>query len=373
MLAQGQSQYSMARQNARGDLTEVLDLVCEPNVSNSRPTPKRADVLRLIDHFVSEKHPWIGTPATQKAFQKHGMRLGVDAPHLLHAIMAFSAAHIDHLDPNPALRLTAVHHYGRLVELYADHMKQLGTGTVNHLFGTCILLTMLSYLVVGYDNPDLLCNPEEHECNWDAFRSLGGVRIMQGVPAYRAELTQGAWSIMLQEAVQWEEKTKREHMVTPVWWNNLLASLCDLCNVSPDLKQGDDIYLEPLRGLNKIVYGSLDDTKVGQLMHFIGRLSPAFQQVLEQLDPRAMLIILYWHSFLLLIGQWWAARTGIVASRRTIAFLWKVGGVGVRKLLVFPAALCGLDLQSLDQLLSNNQEIPISVSPFLEAQRTFLS
>jgi hypothetical protein len=363
----------MARQNARGDFAEVLDLVCDNNAPSPSTSPKRADVLRLIDHFLSEEHPWMGTPATQKALQKHGMQLGVDAPHLLHGIVAFSAAHIDHLEPNPKLRLTAVHHYGRLVELYADHVKQMGTGTIDHLFGTCILLTMLSYLVVGYDNPSLLCSPEEHECNWEAFRSLGGVRIMQGVPAYRDRLNQGVWRVMLQEAREWDERSRRDPMVTPTWWSTIMKSLCDLCNVSQDLKHGDELYLDALRGLNKTVYGSLDDTKIGQLMHYIASFTPAFQRVLEQYDPKAMLIILYWHSLLLLIGQWWAARTGIVAARRTIAYLWKVGGEDVKKMLVFPAALCGLDLASLDRLQQSQQVIPITVSPFLEAQRTFLS
>jgi hypothetical protein len=259
------------------------------------------------------------------------------------------------------------------VELYAAHLKHLGTETVNHLFGTCVLLTMLSYLVVGYDNPDLLCNPEEQECNWDAFRSLGGVRIMQGIPAYRAQLSQGVWSSMMQEAGQWKEKADKEPMITPTWWSNIMEQLCDLCNVSRDFQHGDVIYLDALRGLNKNVYGSLDDTKIGQLMHYISGLSPAFSEALEQFDPRAMLIILYWQSLLLLIGQWWAARTGIVACRRAIAYLWKVGGEGVRKLLVFPAALCGLDLQSLDRLRSSRQVDTVSVSPLSAVQRMFWS
>jgi hypothetical protein len=349
-------QNTMTRQDARDQITAILNMVSEQNALPGTSRSKKVDVLQMIDHFINEKQiSWIGTPATQKAMQEHGTRVGIAAPHMLHAIIAFSAAHLDHLHPDPELRVTALHHYGRLVAVYAEDLKRLKTGTVNRLFGTCIMLTMLSYLFVGYDNPTLLCNPEEHQCNWDAFRSLGGVRIMHGVPSYHQELSSGVWVSMLREIQERQETMAKESIVVPSWWSNIMAGICDLCNVSRDLQHGDSLYLEPLRGLNTIVCGSLDDTKVGQMMHYIGNLPVPFSQILEALEPRAMLIILYWHVLLMLIGQWWATHTGIVASRRTIAYLWKVGREELRKLLVFPAAVCGLDLQSLDHLPPTEQ------------------
>lgn len=318
---------------------------------------------------MNEKNPWIGTPATQKALQKHGVRLGVEAPHMLHAIISFSAAHMDHLRPSPRMRVAALHHFGRVTVLYADAVQQLKPGTVNDLFGTCIMINMLSYLVVGYDNPNLLCNPEEHECNWDAFRSLGGVRLMQSVPELREQLHQGVWATLMQEVAERNEEMDGGPNAAPAWWLNIRAGLCKLCNVSPDLTHGDSTYLEPLIGLDKLAHRSLDDTKIGQLMHYIGNLPKSFAKVLEELDTRAMLIILYWHTFLSLIGQWWATHTGMVASRRTIAYLWKVGSTELRKLLTFPAALCNLDLQALDGLQKGYQNDPMSVSLLLEAER----
>jgi hypothetical protein len=173
---------------------------------------------------------------------------------------------------------------------------------------------------------------------------------MHGVPSYHQELSNGVWVAMLHEMQERQERMAKESIVVPAWWSNIMAGICDLCDVSRDLQHGDSLYLEPLRGLNIIVSGSLDDTKVGQMMHYIGNLPAPFSQILEALEPRAMLIILHWHVLLMLIGQWWATHTGIVASRRTIAYLWKVGGEELRKLLVFPAAVCGLDLRSLDHL-----------------------
>jgi hypothetical protein len=65
----------MSRDNARSEITGVLELVSEQNASSIASHPQSVDVLRLIDHFLNERNPWIGTPATQKAMQKHGTRI----------------------------------------------------------------------------------------------------------------------------------------------------------------------------------------------------------------------------------------------------------------------------------------------------------
>lgn len=85
-------------------------------------------------------------------------------------------------------------------------MSHMNTENVIHLYGTCTLLSMLSYLGVFYDNPDLNIDPEEHACDWDAFRSLQGTRVLQSVPALQYHLVQSIWLPTLQEAQEWEEE-----------------------------------------------------------------------------------------------------------------------------------------------------------------------
>lgn len=195
---------------------------------------------------------------------------------------------------------------------------------------------------------------------------------MQSVPELKQKLHQGVWAALMKEAVERKEELNNGSIATPEWWLEVRCGLCKLCNVSLDLEHGDSTWLQPLRDLDKLAHTSLDDAKIGPLMHYIGGLPTSFGMKLEQLDQRAMLFILYWHTFLMLVGQWWATHTAMVASRRAIAYLWKVGSAGVRRLLTFPAGLCNLDLQALDRLQRGYQEDPTSVSLLLEAERLHL-
>lgn len=348
VLSCGRSQFAMSRQSARVDVLGVLE-ADERQFSAGKLRIKSIDVLQLLDHFVNDHSPWMGSPDYQNVIQKHGVKLGLGAPHFLHAILAYSAGHLDYLRSDPKLRITTVHHCSRLLALYAAQIPHASTENVTQLFGSCTLLTMLSYLGVAYDNPDPDCKPEEHQCDWNAFRSLQGVRLLQGVPALRAHLRQSVWLPVLQESGPWEG----DDWASPVascqatWSSRTMEELCAVCGVSPDLRDTDSPYLDPLRRLNRIIHQRMDEAMIGPLMQFVATLSPAYMDAAEQLDPKAFIILCYWHALLLKVGQWWIVRTATGACRRTCAYLWEVGGDDIRRLLQFPAAQCGLNLASL--------------------------
>jgi hypothetical protein len=308
------------------------------------------DILQLLDHFLSESAPWMGSSTNQRILQNHGITLATEAPHFLHAILSFSASHIDYLHPDPLFRIAAVQHCNRLVALYKVSLANLGTDNVTHLFGTCTLLSMLVYLGVAYDNSGTEDDPNDHECDFDSFRTLQGSRVLQGVPALRDQLRQSVWSQMLLDAEQSEDADPcGATILSPSEWTfSVMEGLCTLCGVSKDLNSGDIIYLDALRGLNKLMHLKMDHNSIDQLMKFVASLTPAFLIELERFDPKAMTILAYWHAFMLQTGQWWVVRTAMGATRRTCMYLWQLGNRDIRRLLQFPVAQCGLDFEPTD-------------------------
>lgn len=351
----------MSRQAARNEIFRVLQ------ANDRKPAAHKlqyVDYLQLIDHFLTDTTPWIGSPQCQKVLQQHGIRLGLEAPHFLHAILAFSASHIDYMHPDLKFRLAAVHHCDRLLSLYSAEMRRMNSDNVVHLYGTCTLLSYLSYLGVSYDNPDIDGDPEGSECDFDAFRSLQGTRILQADPALRTELLQSVWLPALQEAQQWDQK----HEAGPVtacheaWSSRLTEELCALCGVSLHDPDPNNVYLDPLRRLNDLIQLQMDDAVVGQLMDYVALLSPEFMKILSEFESKALLINCYWMTLLLQAGQWWIVQTAIGACRRMGTYLWFHGDDNIRRLLRFPAAQCGLDLVALERRRLSEQP-SISVSP----------
>lgn len=106
----------MSRRAVRKEVLRVLEAASERRPESDG---QHVDYLQLLDHFLNDDTPWIGSTACQRVLQKHGVRLGLEAPHLLHAIVAFSASHIDSLQLNLKFRITAVYHYDRLLASFA--------------------------------------------------------------------------------------------------------------------------------------------------------------------------------------------------------------------------------------------------------------
>lgn len=340
VLPLGQTQFSMARETAKNEIVRAL---LSDKQHDRAPRESRLDyayTLRLLDHFLTDDSPWIGAPECQKALQKHGIELGRGSPHLLHAILAFSASHMYHLVPDRRFKLASVHHYDRLVSLFSTQMSNVGTGNVVPLFGSCTLLSMLSYLAVAYDDED---QRDTHQCDWNAFRSLGGARAFQSAPALEAQLSTSVWLPLLQESdLEDEDHTSKNG--TWEWSSTTMKELGTFCGVVEGAPDEDNVYVEPIRRLNGIVRGKMDTTKIGQLMRYHSKLSSDFYNTLETYDPKAMLIIAYWHACLSQVGQWWAVATGLGACQRMCAYLSSVGREDLRELLRFPLETCGLNL-----------------------------
>ena len=140
----GRSQHTMSRQAARRDVLRLLK-VADDQVS----AIGEIDVLHLLDHFLNDKSSWIGSPHNQRVLQRDGVQMALEAPHFLHAILAFSAGHLNHLQPNPRVRGAAILHCARLLALYSAQLSRLSSENVTQAFGTCTLLGYLSYLGVS--------------------------------------------------------------------------------------------------------------------------------------------------------------------------------------------------------------------------------
>ncbi|KAF1961005.1 hypothetical protein CC80DRAFT_590306 [Byssothecium circinans] len=352
LFSLGRLQFSMARQNARNEIIRVIEV---PNGQTVRSKTQEVDALRLIDHFLTDSTSWIGSPASQCVLQNYGMSLAASAPHLMHAILAFSAAHMNHVQPDNKTKTAAVYHFDRLFASYSAQITRPDPENIAVLYGTCTLLTMLSYLGVAYDTDPLSEEPENHECDWDSFRSLQGSGYMVKNPELRVYLAKSVWQPALLAAEQPSADSPMENpeltdivaKCPPTWTEQLIQDIAALCDILPDLSGPSNTYLEPIQRLNEIIHGEMNTTKIAPLFLFLGNLSTEFMDLAQGLDVKAFVIVLYWHLFLLMTGQWWIKQTATGACRRSIVFLWRAGGPEVRRLLLFPAAQCGLSLHML--------------------------
>lgn len=75
-------------------------------------------------------------------------------------------------------------------------------------------------------------------------------------------------------------------------------------------------------------------------MAFAGELPNSFVRLLDERDPRALLILCYWSALLSQLDFWWVIESAHTVCRELCAYLDKVPDQRVRNLLQFPASKC---------------------------------
>jgi hypothetical protein len=235
-----------------------------------------------------------------------------------------------------------------MLVLYAAQLRDISLENIDHLYGTCNLHVMIAFFNNSVDQPEIE-DPEDHECDWNAFKTLQGGRILQLVPRFRDQLSQGVWMPVLEEAGQYDEVTMTaEHACKVTYLENKIEDLQAYCGLLSDPHATASPCSEPLRQMRVIVGKNLNYASISQLFLVIAQLTPAFLNLLEELDPKAFLVLAYIFALILQVPQWWTIRTATYACRRVCAFLYRSYGGQLRKWLDFPATQSGLNLELTD-------------------------
>lgn len=308
------------------------------------PNYRRDDIPELLDHFSDHGENWIGPPECQEIMQAHGLKLAVDAPYLLHAIIAFSATHMQFCRSEVgSYDVVATFHYAVSLKTFAT---QLGTSVTaenaDALFASCFLHSMLAFGRKSHNRLDeqpAIC--DKMQFGW--LRSIRGVPTLQATKSIQQNLSQSLWYPVFQKSgglrpsAATLEATEDSNSAA----KDTVEKLERLCAVSIDQDPSVSPYIEPLRHLNGLLRMDPDVRKIGPSMVFIGKLPPRFVDLLERGDTQAMLILTYWLSLMSQIRQWWTESQARDECRRLCGFLASSDDIQVQDLLRFPAQQCG--------------------------------
>lgn len=326
----------LSRASARERINSYLEKVGIPCVQLKNPTEPPCANLELLDHFTKEAGPWIGSPECQRMMQQHGLQLSVEAPYLMHAILAFSASHLNFLHPTERkYRIAATLHYDLSLALYSAQIRNgIDACNADAILGCCFLHTMLAFQNVQ--------SAEQVESG----NELTWLRTMQGTAILRSNIHPHLDDTSIWHRVAIESRGEEEffcnHIESEISWASTTSkALHRLCEMELESSVQENPYEKPLSRLCLLMQCDIGQDKIGMFMSFIGRLPPNFVQLLDGNDPRATLILCYWCALLSQIEQWWIVRSATVECARFCAYLDTIPDEMVHDLLRFPASKCG--------------------------------
>lgn len=121
----------------------------------------------------------------------------------------------------------------------------------------------------------------------------------------------------------------------------LPKAFVELCEIGDATTVHNNTYHLPLCCLAPLLQIEPGLAAFVKLITFMGRLTPAFKQLLLDKDARALLILSYWFALMCRVDLWWIHRR---VKSECIAICMVLQGHPdhrIRHLLQFPAQACG--------------------------------
>ncbi|KXL51509.1 MAG: hypothetical protein FE78DRAFT_26394 [Acidomyces sp. 'richmondensis'] len=314
------------------------------------------DALELIDHFENHAEHWLGSPTAQSIIQQHGFELALNAPYLMHAILAISAKHLSHLYPAAEkYRVAATVHYTRSLQAYsAQLVYDIDHGNANALLGASGLLAKLSFI----NTPTM--SDEKPTTSGSApawIRSMQGVKTLFQTPKLLKELENGMMTPLLR--IYSSAPSKEEFLFDPQdqeIGSHTFGALKKLCDIDASPSNGGTKSINPfgpvLDRLEPLMMCKPTHAKIDRFMAFIALAEPSFIELLVSGEPRAMLILAFWCARFSLVEQWWTGPPARNECKRLCAHLSKIREPTIQALLRSPAMTCGYELPAHVQELS---------------------
>jgi hypothetical protein len=296
---------------------ELIDVPQSQSNANDSNDYQRQHIPHLLDHFAETNIPWAGSPQCQRVLQTWGLTLAVTNPFLMHGILAFSASHLQSLEPqNTIYRTAASLHYGLSLTGFAASLSDTVTSSnADALFACCYLHAMLAFHYKRRAD-----EPQAKDNDFAWLRLMKGIPILQRTNILRPHLNKSLWMPVFIESGAFSPKTGPlpEPEVPVQAADPEIEALRVECGASPaSNKDGDEnFYATPIAHLNRLSGMKIDSSKIGSMMVFIGRMPEAYVQLLEKLDVRALKILRVWCDMATGVEQWWCHRPAREESER---------------------------------------------------------
>lgn len=303
------------------------------------------DVHELLYHFFNTRELWLGSPEYQQIIQKE-VSLAMEAPYLLHAILAISATHLSRIAPSERRNIVAALHYQHALRTYSAQLgKPIFCQHVDAIVGCGFMHTMLAF-----ENISRLSTSQKVDNAGNAtwLRAMQGMTVLQRTENLRPHYKNSIWLPVFLGSGGCDlndQILRTDKVVDDSWASTTSVLLQTVCQVSNEFTSSPGSpYHQALKSLCGLMHLNSSHSSVNKFITFIGQLPAGFVQLFEQNDTKAMLIMAYWCAMISAIEQWWITDSALAECRRLCAVLDSVSSPEVRELLLFPANKCGYAL-----------------------------
>jgi hypothetical protein len=312
----------------------------------STPSTRNAEgsLIEVLHHFEHIASSTIGTPELQQTMRTTVLSLVQDSPFLMHAILAFSAHHLHMLRPDDKYsRTTATYHSQIALHLYPLELAgELTVSNVNSIIAACFLVTAIVFIAGGSPSASFVFSDDPKEAEWLVV--VAGLSVLLSRADTKALISRSIWMPMF---------TGNTHCMFPELASGktgLPEMFVELCHIEDYSTADNNPYHGELRLLTQVMAMKANKETFAKLIQFPCRTDPAFNVLIREKDPVALLMLAYWFAKILEIDFWWLGPRARSELYAICSYLDGWPDERFQPLLQYPMKACGYVPIDLDMI-----------------------
>jgi len=222
-------------------------------------------------------------------------------------------------------------HWTQAISLFREVLEGDWDGNTDAVLGTSFFLNSLAFIDVRPTTVPRIASE---------LRLFGWLRVQLG-------FTQLIWRASLRSTSNVWLPFFRSSVPDAVWFYDERPGTVGIPDRFVELYEVTEVstcdthtYLRPLRRICRILQIEKKPENTIRFIQFVQGMSTNFAQLLEDLDPRALLLCSYWLGCMCCTNLWWTRNRSLNECRSICAFLMKARP-GWIELLEFPAVCSG--------------------------------
>lgn len=305
----------------------------DPDLAHLSPLIRK-HAVESLEHFLQCNRSWLKTPYVQSVMQRQAASDHLlHEPHLFHAVLAVSTAHIAVLKPDDeSYGLASAVHSQRSLRLYTECLNSdFGEQNIDRLYFTTHILSMLAFNAIQHEH-------EPQQWQLPPFvEPMRGMAVLQNLPHVGPRLRAGVWQSSVRSCEVWHQRVRdRLRLGINDCLSPALVALRSYSNSLPPEEAG--FYNERIDMLGILDLCSSEPRAINAICSFVGRAPVEYITKLRNGEEMALLLLLYWSQLLSKCNQWWLTSSARLLSSRLYTHIYcKASSDRIRSLVTIIA------------------------------------
>ncbi|QIW99769.1 hypothetical protein AMS68_005287 [Peltaster fructicola] len=298
--------------------------------------------LEVLGKFQQRTVLTVGTQATAKLYQNEIFKLAINYPFLTHVVLTLTLMHERHLTGAITIGERATMHWLQGTALFKEALvKPEKQSQRDALWACAAMLGCIQFACIEARTTEEawpLKPPSSEDLDW--------LKMSDGKKA--------VWKIanVTNPESVFNQMKGHPDLYRPVHFDHtdmakLTIDFCEVFGIGPHSNSEFNPYHDAALSLARLLPIDCDNNTILEFLAFMSRVHPKLKTLIEQKDPKALVLLACWYAKIYKY-QWWIYRRGLLEGTAICIYLdrYYSHAESIQNLLTFAKIAFGISFQA---------------------------